>query len=230
MDRVWGIRAYLLLPILASSTAACGDTSIMSSRADADVGGDVDGGELRGGVELRFATTPGIETNFEVNAATFSLQEVKINVSDLRLIGDAATGGQRTRIDLVKLNWKEDSGPNSSAAYPDAPPGLYSLVRGAVTQFEIYVDVERDDGDDFQLEIDYDEAPLAIDFALDFTVEAGMLLEVDVLVDLASLLSAVDINALEIDSDDKAEIDDDSPQLEELGELLSQSFTVQSLR
>lgn len=227
MDQLGRIRKYLLLLLFAASTAACSGPAVMQDRADASDGPDA--GELSGGVSLRFRTTPALNGALAVGEAIFTFTDIEVELSDLRLIGDAATGDERTRIELLQLRWTAESGPVRSAHYPEAPPGLYSIVRGAISTFEFDVDVDRDGSEDFTIELDYEQEPIAIDIALDSRLEAGTPLEIGIMIDFSVVVALIDLDELVVE-DGRVEIHDDSPLLGALAEALSNSFAVQQVR
>lgn len=209
-----------MLPFLAAGAGACSDPAMMAI----DAGDESDAGEPTGGAYLRFRTIPELNSELAISDATFAFRDIQIELSDLRLIGDAATGDERTRIEQVRLEWNGEVGPVSSASYPDAPPGLYSIVRGAFTAFAFSVDVERDGMEDFRLEVDYEQQPIAIDIALESQLEAGAPLEVDIAITLADVLASIDLDELVVE-DGTAEIVDESPLLGAIADSLSNSFS-----
>jgi hypothetical protein len=69
-----------------------------------------------------------------VNAGgtTFEITEIHLGLKDVRVIGDAAPGDDRTSLAKVNLDWNDELGP-AAIDFPMAPPGLYS-------RFEFRVD------------------------------------------------------------------------------------------
>ncbi|MEO8840969.1 MAG: hypothetical protein ABI591_02565 [Kofleriaceae bacterium] len=78
------------------------------------------------GLAITWATSPNTipgDTGGDGN----SIATMTFRIANLRVIGDAGPGDNRTSIDSLELDWAAGATP-SPVAFGDAPPGLYSHV------------------------------------------------------------------------------------------------------
>ncbi len=130
------------------------------------------------------------------------LEEVRIDLENVRAVGDAAPGDERTTRDQLLLEWSGESDgdggedPNNEpvvVTFDQAPPGLYSNVFAELTDYRLRgeVEVEEDNERDFDID-DQPDTPLAISIPL-----GGVMLEVGetrrVVIDVSCVDAVIDI-------------------------------------
>jgi hypothetical protein len=150
--------------------------------------------ELDSGIGLSFAPSPGIGVSFNHDGASVELKDVHLEFTDLRLIGDAATGDDRTSKEKVVLKWNKDNPDDLMVAYDAAPPGMYSHVRATVKRIKFKSRVSGSGVGDFELEIDEDFLTEGFELALDYTLEAGTPVLIEISIDFAAVLSVLDFD------------------------------------
>jgi hypothetical protein len=140
-----------------------------------------------------------------------SVDRVTFGVASLRVVGDAGPGDPRTFLDDLKLEWDRDGKPDA-VKFSNAPPGLYSrmewlldtsnLLRedDPIYVFEIVGEVELNGhGQNFRLR---ETAQLPISFAVSANLDPPADTTIDVRVDVARIVEAVDYDALpKVDGD-----------------------------
>lgn len=216
--------AQALITSMLLAQGACSGPA-PGGTADADIAGADSGfigGEITEGIGLRFEVSPEFGETFEHNDSVISVGELEFTIVDLRLIGDAASGDDRTSKDVVRLSWEED-GPEQ-VGYGNAPAGMYSRVRGTVVEFSIDGEVEIEGGESVEYEAESDGVALPIDFALEFNLEAGGAETVSIEVDLQKIAEEIPFKELTIE-DGSIEIEDDSEAMEKIEEKISESFS-----
>ncbi len=227
-------RAYrTLLPLLCIGQlwACSSDAGTGGVGVDADVIDPADADltviELDAGMGLSFAPSPGIGVSFDHDGASVELEEIQLFISDLRLIGDAATGDNRTSKESVKLQWDEDVPGKIMIAYESAPPGMYSHVRGTVTRLEIGAEVSGSGVGDFKLEVEDEFQNGGFELDLDYTLEAGAPVVVEISIDFESIISVLDFDSLEVE-EGTVELSGDA--LDDMVGALPAAFGVKDLR
>jgi hypothetical protein len=179
------------------------------------------------GLELRW-TAAGLDGD------AVTIDECRLWLADLRIVGDAAPGDDRTY--LAKAEVKLDGGAPPTQYFDDAPPGRYSTVdfgteglsdnepawrlRGSVR-----IDGEGGDDDPVDLEIEDEEGfarslPLA-----GLVLAAGETRRILVEVDLDAVLDGVDWSAMPRE-EGRIELDDDDPELAAFRARLVTAITV----
>jgi hypothetical protein len=186
-----------------------------------DGGGD--GGVLDSGIGLSFVTQPSLPADYSHNGNHIWLDEAHFTMVDLRLIGDSATGDQRTSKDLVQFDWAGDR--SIPVDYPDAPPGMYSKVRATVAAYEVRGEVEIDGGDTYGLEIEDSASSVPIELPLEFVLEAGQSRQLEVEVDLRHMTEELPYDQIEVD-EGSVEIEEGSDAMNQFIEKLGESFSV----
>lgn len=189
----------------------------------------IDGGGLQQGVGLSFVSGTPLPATFEIGEgdkqATIVISSIWLRVSDLRIIGDSATGDTvSTRKDLVDLDWERLE--SLSVPFPDAPPGLYSRIRGTVLQIDIRGTVEFEvDGSlkTYELEIEEDNASTSFETEFSRRAEAGVALELALALDLEMLLADVPYTEL---SPEEGEIEVEGDAIESVLSALEHSFRI----
>lgn len=172
---------------------------------------------------LVFVTEPPLPDTFDHDGDTLSLQAARITMIDLRLIGDAAAGDERTSRDQVDLRW--ESAEPVAVNYPDAPPGIYSTVRATVVAFELDGQVEIDGGPLLDFEVEHESTSESIEFELNTRLEPGVPLLLEVFVDLRHIAEEIPFDELEVE-EGRIEVDADSEAMERILDQLGEGFSV----
>ena len=145
------------------------------------------------------AVLPGdITPELSVDRATFG-------VASLRVVGDAGPGDPRTFLDDLKLEWDSGDKPDL-LTFANAPPGLYSRVEwlldtknllredDPIYVFEIVGDVEiNSNTEHYKIR---ETAQLPISFAVNANLVPPNDANIDITVDVAHIVEAVDFEAL----------------------------------
>jgi hypothetical protein len=223
---------------LALLVAACSVSS--GSRADSgpdpgeDGGGpgpDAAGGSA--GLVLEFHGIPALTAALDGDFMA-ELEEVRIDLEDVRAVGDAAPGDARTTRDQLRLDWygaSDDDGGEAANNEPvlvtfnEAPPGLYSNVYAEVVDYRLqgHVEVETNERD-FDID-DSLSSPLAISIPLGGVVlEAGETRHVSIDVSCGDVV--VETRWDEVGEEDgKLVIDSGSPQIAAVRETMQAAFS-----
>ena len=175
------------VPIALVALLATGCSVSSGSRPDAgsqpgeDGGGsDPDAPPGSAGLVLEFRGVPALSARLGGDFDP-ELEEVRIDLEDVRAVGDAAPGDERTSREQLRLEWwgagDDDGGddPNNQpvvVTFDQAPPGLYSNVFAELKSYRMQGEVEIEESErDFEIE---DSPALAISIALGgVTLEAG---------------------------------------------------------
>lgn len=199
-------RAFILLAVLGA--VACGH----------DPGGDddpVDAGDANGGLTLSFKAQPDVPGSaggdFDVFIGTAS-----VVTKDLRAIGDAAPGDERTRVDSLVLGWTDESEPKP-VDFADAPLGLYSQVRAEIVSYTMTGTVKLNDTT-YPFEItDTPPVPLSASTTLSggVTVVAGETTNVELTIRLGEVLKELNWDQLEIE-DGTVTLDEGDSEIDDL--------------
>jgi hypothetical protein len=160
---------------------------------------------------------------------TLYLDEVRMPLRDVRVIGDAAPGDSRTYVASLNLRWRHGDAP-PVLDFPMAPPGLYS-------RFEFRVQSGEGNGYVLSGEIVmpghenrvkfaiHDSQMLSVSVPLvGLALEPGQVKTVSVRIDIAAVLHAIDWSHVEID-DDEIDIGEDSPEISVIRATLATSIS-----
>ena len=109
-------RSWLLVSALA--LAACGSPGDDAGAPDATAG--------TRGITLAWEALPTLVPAAEAEAAT-ELTEATVRLANVRLVGDAAPGDERTARQSVQLHWTALAAP-PDVAFELAPAGLYAQL------------------------------------------------------------------------------------------------------
>ena len=213
--------------MLAVFTTACSGPA-PGIEADANSPGPDSGfigGQIGSGIGLLFVSVPPFGETFSHDDNTISVSSAEFTIVDLRLIGDAASGDFRTSKDLVELSWKEGEAEPVPVGYEDAPPGMYSRVRGTVIGFSIDGDVELSGGSEAEFEVEQESVSLPIEFSLALSLEAGEGQTLTVEVDLKNITEEIPFKDLTIENGE-IEVDEGSEAMEKVEEKIGESFEV----
>jgi hypothetical protein len=198
------------------------------SAADAAVG-DADGGSiginLDTGMGLVFVIKHELPSEHDRNGYKFNLDEAEMELRNLRLVADSvADGDERTTMPVLAGLWMETM-PQVPALYPDAPPGLYSRIRGTVAAFEVEGEVEVD-GTFYDLEVETGGLSVPFELAINYNLEPGSPLLLEVEIDLQKVMDEVEYDLLPI-VDGEILIENDATQaMDKIEEKLGQAFEV----
>jgi hypothetical protein len=210
--------------LIVLTVAACGDPAPPVGDDDAGPDAETPGDS---GLELRWTSV-----GMDGPVGEVTLDECRLWLADLRIVGDAAPGDDRTY--LAKTEIKLDGGAPPVQRFDDAPPGRYSTVdfsteglsdsepawriRGSVALGDEIYDLEIEDDDGFSRSL-----PLS-----GLVLGAGETRRINLEVDLVAVLAGVDWESMPRDGD-VIEIDDDTPELGALRARLVTAITVESI-
>lgn len=151
------------------------------------------------------------------------LSRVELELEDVRAIGDAAPGDERTTIPRVVLDWHDDD--VECLEFDNVPPGIYSRLLARVVRYRIDGTVEDSNlALEFTIE-DTPPTPLSLtvdteDVVVDVNEDGVLALELSI----APVLDAVDWEAQSPDGEGHVDIDGASSDIDgiraAMGELL----------
>jgi len=154
------LRATAVLLVLAAGCTATppGGEGVPDAAAGPD-GGERDG-PTAGGLLIHLVARPALPSV----STTVSVSECKLWLRDVRAIGDAAPGDDRTSLAEAQLDFRSDRNPGD-IEFPLAPPGLYSELDARLGQnggqggngYEIHGTVQIGP-ESFELEVDDEQA------------------------------------------------------------------------
>ena len=169
------------------------------------------------------------------------LEEVRLDLEDVRAVGDAAPGDERTSRDELRLEWQGgDSGGEGGGGegandpvvvtFEQAPPGLYSNVFADLVAYQLEgsVVVEGDGGGDRDFEIeDSPSTGIAISIPLGgVTLEAGETRRV--IIEVSCAAAVVDTPWDQVEEDEgELVVDGGSPEIDAVRGAMAGAFTYQ---
>lgn len=172
--------------LVALLVAACSVES--GSRTDAGSDPGQDGGGSgpdappgSAGLVLEFRGLPALDADLD-GEFSLVLEDVRLDLENVRAVGDAAPGDSRTTRDELRLEWWGAGGddgedPNNEpviVTFDQAPPGLYSNVFAELERYEMQGTVEVEEDNERDFEIQDTPSSLAISIPLGgVTLEAG---------------------------------------------------------
>lgn len=229
--------------LVAVLAAACSVSS--GSRADSGPDPGDDGGGPgpdappgASGLVLEFRGVPALTAPITGDFPG-ELSEVRIDLENVRAVGDAAPGDERTTRDELRLEWwgigDDDDGGGDAAnndpvvvTFSNAPPGLYSNVFAELTDYRLQGKVELAPDEDHDFEID-DSPSLAISIPLGgVTLEAGETRRVSIDVSCGALVMETRWDEVTPDGEGKLRVDSGSPQIGSIREAMQEAFSYQS--
>ena len=190
------------------------------------------------GLVLEFRGVPALSADLG-GTWDAELDEVRLDLENVRAVGDAAPGDERTSRDQLRLEWwgerdgdGGDDGQNDPVVvtFDQAPPGLYSNVFAELVTYRmegsVVVDVEGGGERDFK--IDDDPSPgIAISIPLGgVTLEAGETRRVTIEVSCAAAVVDTPWDQVEEDSGDLV-VDDGSPEITAVRQAMQAAFVYQ---
>jgi hypothetical protein len=222
------MRYAVIVLIVGLALAGCsdpGNDGPVDAMLDADARGDA-GAELDGGggagLIFRFTSDPSLpgELDGDYDAV---IADAALVLAQVRAIGDSSPGGEGTSADRLELSW--DDGEVEELRFPQAPPGIYAQVMAVLESYEIEGIVQID-GDDVPFRIAAASgAGIQIALSLDgLELEPGMDRVVNIQVDLADVVKAVDWDAVPADEDGLLHVGPESDQGATVRERLADSF------
>jgi hypothetical protein len=208
------IRTATFAALVVVGVGACGG----ADGAGPDAGtidaadGAADGGTEPGGLHLRLRATPSLPASLGGDHDV-TVDQLALVLDDLRLVGDAAPGDARTRIERAELEWPGDD--VRTFRFPEAPPGVYAYVLATIDRFrfagEVTLEGEEREGEDHEYELEDEQASLALSIALpDLVLEPGGERTIDLIVDVAAVVGPIDWSAAPTE-EDEIELEDDHP-------------------
>jgi len=217
------MQAVVRTALLVGAVTACHPSNPGMNDGGGD--DDVDGSSNTPGLSVRWATKtrlPGeIHTDITVTSMLYRL-------ANLRVIGDAGPGDNRTSQDTFLVSW--DSGAQPPAlVFMDAPSGLYSkVVLLADANFidyayEIYGTVKVS-GDTHQFKI-HDRTPIGVSLDTSTMLEPGKGASIQIRLDVEQAIAPLDFTKLTNDNG-VLELDTFDDQMSDFrNHMLSDVFT-----
>jgi hypothetical protein len=163
-----------------------------------------------------------------------AISEVRLALRDVRAIGDSATGDDRTSVGALDLKWGEDSPPPMTLSMPLAPPGLYSQfefrIQGSTgVGYELKGTFIRGNDPPVAFEI-HDSQFLPISLALEgLSLDVGETRTIEIRLDVAYVLDAIDWGALADEQDGAIEIDETNPHIGEVRTAIAAAYSARVL-
>jgi hypothetical protein len=226
---------------IALLVAACSVSSGSGPDSGPDPGEDgggpgSDGGGGAAGLVLEFRGVPELEASLAGDFPA-ELEQVRIDLENVRAVGDAAPGDERTTRDQLRLEWwgADDDGADPAnnepvlVSFNEAPPGLYSNVFAELVAYRLEGEVHVGDPDyDFTID-DAPATPLAISISLGgVTLEAGETRQVSIDVSYGPAVSETRWDEVTPDGDGNLVITSSSPQIDGIREKMDAAFGYQS--
>jgi|GEM_PF-2744986 len=153
---------------------------------------------------LEIRTAQPVPGSVESPQRTLTLDSVRLVLEDVRAVGDAAPGDERTTLDRVDIEWGDDDAPEP-LAFGDPPVGVYSRIVARVRSVEIEGELEtegagggddsgEDDGnDELEFVLEVEPASLSLDVALgSLDVAPGVATTIELTFDAGQLVDAAD--------------------------------------
>lgn len=225
-------RAYAtsLLAALAVATGACGVDGVGPGDPDARVG---DSDAPPGQPDANVTPTSGLSFTFRSYPVALPtdpdggnkivIEDARMWLRNVRAVGDAAPGDERTTIESVILGYNpgEPGGGTLQLDFPRAPAGVYSLLIAEVTRYELEGSVEVG-GDDFDYSIDVELSPgQTVNIDLKGQVLGSELLTVPIKSDLRKLPREIDWNNAD-QEDGEIEVESSDPGVSDMNGKLSE--------
>lgn len=232
------------LLLVASGSWACGDGSDGDPPDLQDAGGGDDGSYLDGSVDppdsgvqtaglaLRFGSDPALPGPLGGDPYGAFVEEMRVELQDLRAVGDSETG-DNTTLSTLSLRWGSGGSDlrrggqgttDVEIRFPTAPPGYYSLIKADIMSYRARGTVEVDGGADFEID-DTPPTPISISIPLeDFLLEAGTSRTIEIHCSLHEAVGDVPWDAIDPGSDD-LEIEGSDPEIAAVRAAMERSFT-----
>jgi hypothetical protein len=210
------MQGLIRCALVAGLISACNPDD--TTTPDGDVTGD-------GGLTVRWGSRP--ESWPGDLGSNVTLQSARFALDSLRVIGDAGPGDPRTTKDAFVVRWADGEAPPQDIEFQSAPTGLYSQISlqldGNVVEesYELRgMVMVNGDLEVFQIE---DSDPLAISLSIDKSLSPGAKSTIDIQIDFAHAISAVDFSSLDF-NDGELQLDEGDPEIVEFRKKLVESF------
>ena len=215
-------RAHRALAVLATLVLGC-----PAEPSDVDGGPDGDGGEEsdadigESSLLFTFTSDPELPGEFEGDYAG-TIIEATIALENIRAIGDAAPGDERTTRSELLLGFDEEATSNG-LFFPDAPPGRYSHLLTQVVSYTITGTSVLDSAPiPFTIE-DTPPSPLSVSIELEGVEVVDERAEARIEVDLEKVVKEIAWDEFDPFSE-SVEIDASSSMIDSIREHLEESF------
>ncbi len=190
--------------------------------------GNGDASESGMGLAFLFHSEPSLADGGEVGGDfDAAIEAARFALEDVRAIGDAAPGDDRTSTPEFVLDWdREDDG--ESLHFPQAPPGMYSQLLGEVVSYQLVGTVTVEDMEKPFLIV---ETTTSIEFALgldELQLEPRMGVEIPVEVELDEIVREIRWSDVPEDGEGVLRVDETAPEIDSVRESIAESFTGES--
>lgn len=217
-------RAHIgAVGLVVMVATACGtpDDPPVGADAGSDAAPDEDTIGPAAGIVVEFESRPSIPGTFENQDR---IDAVEIALVNLRVQGDV-TPDDRTTEPSFTLDWVSPMcGSAECAEFPQAPPGLYSLVVATITSFRIEGEVDVG-GNAMPFVIEDPAADLDVDFSFPpVPVHPGDPGRIQVEVRLDQLVEEVDWEQVPVSGEGVLELGPSDPQFDDVEDRLEQAF------
>ncbi len=229
------------LVLMASGSGACGGGSDgppdvvdagSDDGSDQDAsGGTFDSGVPTAGLRLTFDSDPALPGPLGADPHGAYVEELRVELRDLRAVGDSETGENTTRTAL-SLRWGGGGGDDLrrggqaeiAVQFPTAPPGYYSLIKADIMSYRARGTVEVGDGADFEID-DTPPTPVSISIPVeDFLLEAGTSRTLAIRCSLHQAVGDVPWDEIDAGGDD-LEIESGDPEIAAVRDAMEGAFS-----
>jgi hypothetical protein len=186
------VRTCLLLGVIAAchgSDPSAPDGSML----------DGDGSNASNhGLSITWTTSPSSIPG-DTDGDNGSIATMTFRVFNLRVIGDAGPGDNRTSVDSIELDWATGAKP-SPVSFVDAPSGLYSrvilLADGNLIDYSYELaGTTKLDGNTMPYQI-HDRTPLAISLDTSVTLDPNQTASLGITIRIDQALQSLDFHKL----------------------------------
>jgi hypothetical protein len=208
-------RAYMtgMVGVLVALSTGCPGPSpptMDAGTVDADPD-DPDAPAATGGLTFRFLADPLLPTAPE-GSFNVSITDAHYELTEVRAIGDAAPGDERTSRSSWEIRFEEGA---NDLVFPTAPQGIYSFLFADVERYVLHGTVDKSgETYDFEISDEDNEVELAVDLK---GLELGASPVVCVItMDLRRITNEVEWGPLEPDGEDEIDVDRDYAGIDQL--------------
>jgi hypothetical protein len=150
------------------------------------------------GLTITWATSPSSIPG-DTGGDDGSITTMTFRVANLRVIGDASAGDDRTSVDSIELDWAAGATPNA-VSFADAPAGLYSkvilLADGNLIDYSYELaGTTKLDGNTLPYQI-HDRSPLAISLDTSTMLEPNQTASLGITIRIDQALQSLDFHKL----------------------------------
>jgi hypothetical protein len=150
------------------------------------------------GLSITWATSPNTIPGNTDGGGDGSITTMTFRLGNLRVIGDASAGDDRTSVDNIELDWAANMKPNP-VSFADAPTGLYSkvilLADGIITYSYELAGTTKLDGNIMPFQI-HDRLPLAISVDTSVMLEPNQTASLGITIRIDQALQSLDFSKL----------------------------------